>query len=158
VLFLALVFGLALSRLGDHGRPIMNLLHDTARVFFGMVGYITKAAPLAAALAPWPSRSGKYGIGTLGAAGILMACVYLTCAVVHLRRARAGLRGSSGFGLMGIMRTIKEELLIVLGTSSSESALPGLMQKMEKMGCSRSVVGVVVPSGIHLTSTGPAST
>jgi aerobic C4-dicarboxylate transport protein len=145
VLFLALVFGLALSRLGDHGRPIMNLLHDTARVFFGMVGYITKAAPVAA-FGAMAFTIGKYGIGTLVQLGSLMACVYLTCAVFIFGGLGLICR-LTGFSLMGILRTIKEELLIVLGTSSSESALPGLMQKMEKVGCSRSVVGVVVPSG-----------
>ncbi|MBL9203511.1 MAG: C4-dicarboxylate transporter DctA, partial [Opitutaceae bacterium] len=145
VLLLALLFGLALSHLGEHGRPIMTLLHDVARVFFGMVGYVTKVAPVAA-FGAMAFTIGKYGIGALVQLGSLMACVYLTCALFIFGGLGLICR-FTGFSLWGILRTIREELLIVLGTSSSESALPGLMQKLEKVGCSRSVVGVVVPSG-----------
>lgn len=145
VLLLALLFGLALSRLGDHARPIMNLLHDVARVFFGIVAFVTKLAPIAA-FGAMAFTIGKYGVGTLLQLGALMACVYLTCFVFV-----AGVLGLiarlSGFSLWKIIRFLREELLIVLGTSSSESALPGLMQKMERIGCSRPVVGIVVPSG-----------
>lgn len=145
VLLLALLFGFALSRLGDHGRPIINLLNETARVFFGIVGLVTRAAPIAA-FGAIAFTIGKYGIGTLAQLASLMACVYLTCAVfifgVLGLIARVG-----GFNLWRLLRYLREELLIVLGTSSSESALPGLMQKLEDAGCSRPVVGIVVPSG-----------
>lgn len=145
VLLLSLLFGLALGRLGDHGRPVLNLLNEISRVFFGIVSMVTKVAPLAAAGA-MAFTIGKYGLGSLLQLGQLMLCVYLTSAIfvflVLGAIARAG-----GFSLWKILRLIKEELAIVLGTSSSESALPGLMEKMEKVGCARPTVGLVVPAG-----------
>lgn len=145
VLFLALLFGFALSRLGEHARPIVNLLNETARVFFGIVAIITRVAPVAA-FGAMAFTIGKYGIGALAQLASLMACVYLTCAV-FIFGVLGVIARSTGFSLWKLLRYLREELLIVLGTSSSESALPGLMQKMEKIGCSRPVVGVVVPSG-----------
>jgi aerobic C4-dicarboxylate transport protein len=145
VLLLSLLFGLALGRLGDHGRPVLNLLNEVSRVFFGIVSMVTKIAPLAAAGA-MAFTIGRYGLGSLVQLGQLMLCVYLTSAIfvflVLGSIARAG-----GFSLWKILRLIKEELAIVLGTSSSESALPGLMEKMEKVGCARPTVGLVVPAG-----------
>lgn len=145
VLLLAILFGLALGRLGDHGRPVMNLLHDVARVFFGIVSLVTKLAPLAAAGA-MAFTIGRYGIGTLAQLGQLMLCVYLTCAI-FIVVILGGIARLFGFSLWKIVKYIREELLIVIGTSSSESALPGLMEKMERAGCARSTVGIVVPSG-----------
>jgi aerobic C4-dicarboxylate transport protein len=145
VLLLAILFGLALGRIGDHGRPILNLLHDIARVFFGIVSIVTKLAPLAAAGA-MAYTIGEYGVGKLANLGYLLACVYLTCGafvVVVL----GGIAWCAGFNLFRVIRYIREELLLVLGTSSSESGLPGLMEKMERVGCARPVVGVVVPAG-----------
>jgi aerobic C4-dicarboxylate transport protein len=145
VLFLAILFGIALGRLGEHGRPVLNLMHEIARVFFGIVSIVTRAAPLAAGGA-MAYTIGEFGVGRLAQLGFLMGCVYLTCAlfIVLVLGAIARL---AGFGLFRIIHYIREELLLVLGTSSSESALPGLMEKMEKAGCARSVVGVVVPAG-----------
>jgi aerobic C4-dicarboxylate transport protein len=144
VLLLALLFGLALGRIGDHGRPIMNLLHEVARVFFGIVEIVSKLAPIAAAGA-MAFTIGKYGIGTLFILGKLMLCVYLTCGLfIFLLGA---IMRASGFSILKMLRYIKEELFIVIGTSSSETALPGLMDKMEKAGCARPVVGIVVPAG-----------
>lgn len=145
VLLLAILFGLALGRLGEHGRPVLNLIHEVARVFFGIVTIVTRLAPVAAGGA-MAFTVGEYGVGKLAQLGYLMACVYLTCAVfiVVVLGAIARL---AGFGLFKIIKYIREELLLVLGTSSSESALPGLMDKMEKIGCARPVVGIVVPSG-----------
>ncbi len=145
VLLLAILFGLALGKLGDHGRPVMNLLHDVARVFFGIVSLVTKLAPLAAAGA-MAFTIGRYGIGTLAQLGQLMLCVYLTCAI-FIVLILGGVARLFGFSLWKIIKYIREELLIVIGTSSSESALPGLMEKMERAGCARSTVGIVVPSG-----------
>jgi len=145
VLLLAVLFGLALGKIGDHGRPVLNLLHQVARVFFAIIGIVTQLAPLAAAGA-MAFTIGKFGLGTLAQLGKLMLCVYLTCAVFIF-----GLLGLiarfHGFSLWRILRLVREELLIVIGTSSSESALPGLMEKMERVGCPRPVVGIVVPSG-----------
>jgi aerobic C4-dicarboxylate transport protein len=145
VLLLAVLFGLALGKIGEHGRPILNLLNDVARVFFGIVGIVTKFAPLAAAGA-MAFTIGKFGLGSLAKLGYLMACVYLTCAL-FIFCVLGLIARLCGFRLIRLIRYIKEELLLVVGTSSSESALPGLMQKMERIGCARPVVGIVVPSG-----------
>ncbi|HEY1109507.1 MAG TPA: dicarboxylate/amino acid:cation symporter [Opitutaceae bacterium] len=145
VLFLAILFGLALGRLGDHGRPILNLLNDIARIFFGIVSIVTKVAPIAAGGA-MAFTIGEYGVGKLAQLGYLLACVYLTC-VVFVAVVLGSIARFAGFSLWKILKYIREELLLVLGTSSSESALPGLMAKMEKAGCARPVVGIVVPSG-----------
>ena len=145
VLLISVLFGFALSRLGDHARPAVNLLNDMARVFFGIVGIVTKIAPVAA-FGAMAFTIGKYGLGSLLSLGKLMACVYLTCAlfVCVVLGTIARLHGFSVFRLLGY---IKEELLIVLGTSSSESVLPRMMQKMEDIGCARPVVGIVLPAG-----------
>lgn len=145
VLLLAILFGLALGKLGDHGRPILNLMHEIARVFFGIVGIVTRAAPLAAGGA-MAFTIGEYGVGKLAQLGLLLACVYITC-LIFIIVVLGGIARLAGFGLWKIIRYVREELLLVLGTSSSESALPGLMEKMEKIGCARPVVGIVVPSG-----------
>jgi aerobic C4-dicarboxylate transport protein len=145
VLLLAVLFGLALGNIGDHGRPILNLLNEVARVFFGIVNIVTRLAPLAAAGA-MAYTIGQFGVGSLARLGALLACVYLTCAVFILLVLGAVAR-LFGFRILRIIRYIREELLLVIGTSSSESALPGLMEKMERAGCAKPVVGIVVPSG-----------
>jgi len=145
VLFLAILFGLALGRLGDHGRPVLNLLNEIARVFFGIVSIVTRFAPLAAAGA-MAYTIGEFGVGKLAQLGYLLACVYITCAIFIIV-VLGGIARLAGFSLFKIIRYVREELLLVLGTSSSESALPGLMEKMEKIGCAKPVVGIVVPSG-----------
>ncbi len=145
VLFLAILFGLALGRLGDHGRPVLNLINEVARVFFGIVSIVTRAAPLAAGGA-MAFTIGEFGVGKLAQLGYLLACVYLTC-LIFIVVVLGGIARLAGFGLWKIIKYVREELLLVLGTSSSESALPGLMEKMERIGCARPVVGIVVPSG-----------
>lgn len=145
VLLLAVLFGLALGQLGDHGRPILNLLNELARVFFGIVTMVTRLAPLAAAGA-MAYTIGHFGLGALARLGFLLACVYLTCAI-FIFVVLGAIARAAGFSLLRIIRYVKEELLLVVGTSSSESALPGLMHKMEQAGCARPVVGIVVPSG-----------
>ncbi len=145
VLLLSLLFGVALGRLGDHGRPVLNLLNEVSRVFFGIVSIVTQLAPLAAAGA-MAFTIGKYGLGSLLQLGQLMLCVYLTSAI-FVFLVLGSVARACGFSLWKILRLIKEELAIVLGTSSSESALPGLMAKMEKVGCARPTVGLVVPAG-----------
>jgi len=145
VLLLAVLFGMALGRLGEHARPVMNLLNEVARVFFGIVSIVTRLAPIAA-FGAMAFTIGAYGIGSLARLASLMACVYATCAVFIFGGLGLVAR-ASGFSLWKIITLIREELLIVLGTSSSESALPGLMQKMERVGCARPVVGIVVPAG-----------
>ena len=145
VLLLAVLFGLALNRLGATGTPLLKLLQDVTRVFFGMVHLVTKLAPLAAAAAI-AFTLGTYGAGPLVQLGQLMLCVYLTCAVFILVVLGCIAR-FAGFSLFKILRLIRDELLIVVGTSSSETALPGLMEKMERVGCDRTSVGILVPAG-----------
>ena len=145
VLLISVLFGFGLSKLGEHARPILNLLHDLSRAFFGMVTVVTKIAPVAA-FGAMAFTIGKYGLGSLVSLGQLMICVYVTCVlfVVVVLGTIARLHGFSVFKLLGY---IKEELLIVLGTSSSESVLPRMMQKMEDIGCARPIVGIVLPAG-----------
>jgi aerobic C4-dicarboxylate transport protein len=145
VLLLAVLFGIALGQIGEHGRPVLNLVNEVSRVIFGIVSMVTKLAP-AAAFGAMAFTIGKYGLKSLVSLGALLACVYLTCAVFVF--VVLGLIARfNGFSVWKIIRYIREELLIVLGTSSSETALPGLMTKMEHAGCARPVVGIVVPSG-----------
>jgi aerobic C4-dicarboxylate transport protein len=145
VLLLAVLFGLALGKLGEHARPILNLLNEVARVFFGIVSLVTRLAPLAAGGA-MAYTIGQFGVGSLARLGGLMLCVYLTCAL-FVAVVLGTIARLAGFSLWKILRYIKDELLLVLGTSSSESALPALMEKMERVGCARPVVGIVVPAG-----------
>jgi aerobic C4-dicarboxylate transport protein len=145
VLLLAILFGFGLARLGDHARPVTELLHQVTRALFGMVTIITRLAPLGACGA-MGFTIGKYGLGTLVSLGKLMACVYLTSAVFVFVVLGAIAR-LHGFSLWRILRYIRDELMIVLGTSSSETALPGLMDKLHRAGCPRSTVGIVVPAG-----------
>jgi aerobic C4-dicarboxylate transport protein len=145
VLLVALLFGFALAHLGPKGKIIVTLLHDVSKVFFTMVGHVSKVAPIAA-FGAMAFTIGKYGLGSLVSLAGLMACVYLTC-FLFIVVVLGGIARYAGFSLWKILRFIREELFIVIGTSSSEAALPGLMAKMERVGCKETVVGVVVPSG-----------
>ena len=145
VLLIALFSGFALARIGEQARPITNLLHEAAKMFFSIVTLVTRLAPVAA-FGAMAFTVGKYGLGSLAALAQLMACVYLTCAV-FIVVVLGGIAHAGGFSLWKILRYVREELMIVIGTSSSEVALPGLMDKMERAGCARSVVGLVVPTG-----------
>ncbi|WP_373886653.1 dicarboxylate/amino acid:cation symporter [Duganella sp. BJB475] len=145
VLLVAILFGFALSLLGERGKPVTKLIDDLSAAIFGMVGIVMKAAPLGA-FGAMAFTIGKYGIASLKPLATLMGCFYLTCGlfVVVVLGTVARL---TGFSIFKFIAYIKEELLIVLGTSSSESALPSLMTKLERLGCSKSVVGLVVPTG-----------
>ncbi len=145
VLFIAILAGIALAKLGEHGKPLTDLLHMVAQMFFGIVGIVTKAAPIAA-FGAMAFTVGKYGFSALGRLALLMACVYLTC-TVFVFVVLGGIARWNGFSLWKVLRHIKEELLLTVGTSSSEAALPGLMRKMESTGCSKGVVGIVLPAG-----------
>jgi aerobic C4-dicarboxylate transport protein len=145
VLFIALLFGFALAKLGERGQPILNLLQEVTRVFFGMVGLVTKVAPVAA-FGAMALTIGKYGLGSLLSLGKLMLCVYITSAL-FVFVVLGLIARMHGFSVFRLLAYIKEELLIVLGTSSSESVLPRMMQRMEELGCARPVVGIVLPAG-----------
>jgi len=145
VLLLAVLFGVALSRMGKAGAPLIGVLESMSGVFFKMVGLVMRLAPIGAGGA-MAFTIGKYGVASLGPLLKLMGCFYLACAlfVVGVLGVVARL---AGFSIFSFLRYVREELLLVLGTSSSESALVPLMQKLERLGCSRSVVGLAVPSG-----------
>jgi aerobic C4-dicarboxylate transport protein len=145
VLLVSLLFGAAISGLGERTRPLAALIDELGQTLFKMVWYVMHLAPLGA-FGAMAFTVASYGLGTLGSLGKLIACFYLTAAlfviVVLGTIARA-----VGFSIFAFLRYIRDELLIVLGTSSSESALPRLMQKLEDAGCAPGVVGVVVPLG-----------
>jgi aerobic C4-dicarboxylate transport protein len=145
VLLVALLTAFALARLGERGRPVLDLLHQLSQVFFGIVGFVTKVAPIAA-FGAMAFTVGKYGLGSLLSLGKLMLCVYATC-LLFIFVVLGLIARAHGFSLWRLLVFIKEELLIVLGTSSSESVLPRMMQRMEEIGCAKPVVGIVLPAG-----------
>ncbi|MDB5909181.1 MAG: C4-dicarboxylate transporter DctA [Massilia sp.] len=145
VLLIAILFGFALSILGERGKPITKFIDDMSHVIFGVVGIIMKVAPIGA-FGAMAFTIGKFGLASLLPLARLMGSFYLTSGLFIV--VVLGLIARyTGFSIFRFIAYIKEELLIVLGTSSSESALPALMRKLEKLGCSKSVVGLVVPTG-----------
>ncbi|MGQ0621895.1 MAG: dicarboxylate/amino acid:cation symporter [Panacagrimonas sp.] len=145
VLLLALLFGFALMAAGPAGRPVITLFEAMSAVFFRMIAMVMRLAPLGAGGA-MAFTIGKYGVDSLGPLMKLMGGFYLTC-LLFVFLVLGAVARLTGFSIWKFIRYIREELLLVLGTSSSESALVPLMQKLERLGCSRSVVGLVVPSG-----------
>jgi len=145
VLLIAILFGVALSMLGERGRPVAKLIDEVSHVIFGVVGIIMKLAPIGA-FGAMAFTIGKFGIASLIPLAKLMGSFYLTC-FLFVVVVLGAIAKYTGFSIFRFISYIKEELLIVLGTSSSESALPALMRKLEKLGCSKSVVGLVVPTG-----------
>jgi aerobic C4-dicarboxylate transport protein len=145
VLFFSILFGLALSHYGEKGKPIVDLLDRLSHVLFGVIGIIMRFAPIGA-LGAMAFTVGEHGLKTLANLATLMACVYATC-FLFIVLVLGTICRLVGFSLWRFLRYIKEEILIVLGTSSSEAALPRLMTKLELAGCSESVVGLVVPTG-----------
>lgn len=145
VLFVAVLFGIALALVGDTGKPVLNLLEALTAPVFKLVHILMKAAPLGA-FGAIAFTIGKYGVGSLVNLAWLVGSFYLTSLLFVLVILGAVAR-LCGFSVVKLARYLKAELLLVLGTSSSESALPSLMEKMEKAGCGKSVVGLVVPTG-----------
>jgi aerobic C4-dicarboxylate transport protein len=145
ILFGALLFGSALSMLGDKAQVVTDFIGQVSKIFFRMVHIVTKVAPIGA-FGAMAFTIGKYGIISLVPLLKLIGCFYLT-AVVFVLVPLGIVARLTGFSILRFVGYIKEELAIVLGTSSSEAALPQLMEKMEKLGCSRSVVGLVIPTG-----------
>ncbi|UUR08298.1 C4-dicarboxylate transporter DctA [Sphingomonas glaciei] len=145
VLLVAVLFGVALAMVGEVGKPVLAFAESLSIVVFKLVAIVMRIAPLGA-FAAMAFTIGRYGVGTLLNLGQLVATFYLTSAffvvVILGLIARA-----AGFSLFGLLRYLREELLLVLGTSSSEPALPGLMNKMERAGVAKPVVGIVVPTG-----------
>jgi aerobic C4-dicarboxylate transport protein len=145
VLLFAVLFGFALQRLGSAARPMLGFIESLSQVLFGIVGIVMRLAPMGA-FGAMAFTIGKYGFGSLLSLGFLMGCFYCHLPVVHLRRAGDG-GPAAWFQHLAIRRYIRDELFIVLGTSSSESVLPRMIAKLQKMGASKSVVGLVIPAG-----------
>ena len=152
VLLVALLFGFAMSAAREHCKPLLNIIESLTQVVFGIVKIIMRFAPIGA-FGAMAFTVGKYGIASLGPLAKLIVTFYLTCAffviVVMGSIARA-----AGFDIFRFLLYIKEEILLVLATSSSETALPTLMSKLEKLGCSKSLVGLVVPTGYTFNTDG----
>lgn len=145
VLLVALLFGFALLRLGKLGDQILHGIDAVNQVIFVVLGFIMRVAPIGA-FGAMAFTVGKYGLKSLTSLGYLMGSFYLTC-LLFIFVVLGLIARAAGFSIVKLIRYIKEELLIVLGTSSSESALPRLMMKMEHAGAEKSVVGLVVPTG-----------
>ncbi|MBL8433698.1 MAG: dicarboxylate/amino acid:cation symporter [Zoogloea sp.] len=145
VLLIAILFGFSLAAMGEKGKPVFDFVEQVSHVLFGIVNSVMKLAPLGA-FGAMAFTIGKYGVGALVPMAKLMGAFYITCGL-FIFVVLGAIARYTGFSIVKFIKYIREELLIVLGTSSSESALPKLMAKLEKMGCSRSVVGLVVPTG-----------
>ena len=145
VLVIAVLFGFALHRFGGRGTMVFDLIEKVSQVLFSIVGTIMKLAPIGA-FGAMAFTIGKYGLGSLFQLGKLMGTFYLTC-LIFIFVVLGIITRLHGFSVWKYIKYIKEELLIVLGTSSSESALPRMMEKMEKLGAHKSVVGLVIPTG-----------
>ncbi len=145
VLFFAILFGFSLLKMGDKAKNIRGLIDDMSHILFGMLGFIMKLAPIGA-MGAMAFTIGKYGPAALGNLFGLITLFYFTAAIFIF-----GVLGTigyfSGFNIFKLLRYLKSELLLVLGTSSSESALAPLMDKLERLGCEKSVVRFVVPTG-----------
>ena len=144
-LFAAILFGLALSHAGEPGRQVLTLLETVSTVFFGLVAMLMKFAPIGA-FGAMAFTIGKYGVESLANLGLLIATFYLTSLFFVIVILGAVAR-FSGFSIFRLIAYLKAELLLVLGTSSSEAALPSLIEKLEKAGCAKPIVGLVVPTG-----------
>src|SRR6185503_678579 len=138
-----LLFGFALSALGAKAAPVRVLIEDVGAVVFRIIHIVMKLAPLGA-FGAMAFTIGRYGFGALIPLAKLMACFYAT-ALLFVLVVLGAVTHALGFSILRFVAYLKEEMLLVLGTSSSESALPTLMEKLERLGCARTVVGLVVP-------------
>jgi aerobic C4-dicarboxylate transport protein len=154
VLLFAVLFGFALSAAGESGKPVVRFVDQVAHALFLVIGFLMRLAPIGA-FGAMAFTIGKYGIAALLPLAKLMGSFYLAC-VVFVLVVLGGIARWAGFSILRFISYIKEELLIVLGTSSSESVLPRMMVKMEKLGCSKSVVGLVIPTGYSFNLDGTA--
>ena len=145
VLLIAVLFGFALHKFGGRGTMVFDFIEKFSHVLFVIVGYIMKVAPIGA-FGAMAFTIGKYGVGSLVQLGQLMATFYLTC-LIFVFVVLGSIARYHGFSIWKFVKYIREELLIVLGTSSSEAALPRMMEKMENLGAKKSVVGLVIPTG-----------
>lgn len=145
VLFIAILSAFAISRLGQHGKPVLHVVEQISKVFFEIMHIVVKAAPIGA-FGAMGFTVGSYGIGSLEKLAALMAGFYMT-STLFVIVVLGSIAWFSGFSIFRFLAFIKDELLLVLGTSSSETALPGMMEKMKRLGCAESTVGLVIPTG-----------
>ena len=145
ILLFSVLFGLALSKVADKAKPVYSVIKSAEVGFFAVIKIIMRVAPLGA-LGAMSFSIGKYGVQSLQSLGQLLIAFYITC-ILFIIFILGGILKLTGFNLFKLLKYLKEELLIVFGTSSSEAALPTLMQKLETLGCSEPVVGLVVPTG-----------
>lgn len=145
VLLFAVLFGLALLHLGHRARPLVDVIQMASDALFHIIGMIMRLAPIGA-FGAMAFTVGRYGVGSLVSLGALMLGVYVTCAF-FVFVVLGSIAAATGFSIFKFLKYIGEEILIVLGTSSSESALPRIMAKLEHLGCAKPVVGLVVPTG-----------
>ncbi|WP_100159527.1 dicarboxylate/amino acid:cation symporter [Proteus columbae] len=145
VLFVSVIFGLALASIGSRGEPVLKFLQHLCDPVFKMVGMLMKLAPIGA-FGAMAFTIGKYGISSIGNLMLLVITFYLT-ALLFVLVVLGAVAKYNGFSILSLIKYIKDELWLVLGTSSSEAALPTLMSKMEQLGCKKSVVGLVIPTG-----------
>ena len=154
VLFFAVLFGFALSKIGAKAAPAIRVMQSFLDGLFAVIKMIMRVAPIGA-MGAIGFTIGKYGISSLSSLGLLMLCFYGTCLLYVFFVAGSFLK-YYGISILQVLRYIKEELLVVLGTSSSESVLPAIMQKLERMGCSKPVVGLTIPTGYSFNLDGTA--
>ena len=145
VLFFSVLLGIALSKIKEKAKPLLKGIQSLEDALFAIIKIIMKLAPIGA-LGAMAFTIGKYGLGSLTSLGQLMGSFYITC-LLFIIIVLGGILKFAGFNIFRLLKFIKEELLVVLGTSSSEAALPSLINKLEKIGCSEPVVGLVVPTG-----------
>lgn len=154
ILFFAILFGYGLNKMGESGHSLLNSFDKLSKVFFNIMKIVMRLAPVGA-FGGMAYSVGTYGLDTLLPMAKLMGSVYLTCAAFIFIVLNAICRYYK-FSLWAYLRYIRQEILIVLGTSSSESALPSMMQKMEAFGCKKSIVGLVIPTGYSFNLDGTA--
>src|SRR5215471_13478043 len=152
VLLVSLLFGFALSLAGTRGKPLVEFLDTLTRIVFGVVAILMRFAPVGA-FGAMAFTIGKYGLASLGPLAKLMATLYIT-SILFVVVLLGGIARLAGFGIFRFLWFLREEILVVLATSSSEPVLPTLMAKLEKLGCSKTLVGLVVPTGYTFNADG----
>ena len=152
VVFVSILFGFAMSAAGQHAKPLITLLESLTKVVFRMVNIVMRFAPIGA-FGAMAFTIGKYGLASLGPLAKLIASFYGT-SILFVFIVFGSIAWLAGFSLVKFLLRIKEEILLVLATSSSETAIPTLMEKLEALGCSRSLVGLVVPTGYTFNTDG----
>ncbi|MDP9147513.1 MAG: dicarboxylate/amino acid:cation symporter [Acidobacteriota bacterium] len=152
VLFISVLFGLAISAAGPRCKPLLDFLNGLTQAVFGVVRIVMRFAPIGA-FGAMAFTVGKYGIAALGPLVQLIGVFYLTC-VLFVTVVLGVIARIAGFNIFKFLRYIKDEIMIVLGVASSEAALPTLMEKMEKLGCSKGLVGLVLPTGYTFNTDG----